>query len=105
MAGAPRCNGRNSSAFGNDPANWVAALPSAGYLPQPVAIAIFTVRTGLMITTTTTPGSSYELQYKNNLSDAAWTSLPPLHLAGGASMVLTDTNSTATARFYRVHAQ
>jgi len=96
---------RNSSAFGNDPANWVAALPSAGYLPQPVAIAISRSGLVVMITTTTTPGSSYELQYKNNLSDAAWTSLPPLHLAGGASMVLTDTNSTATARFYRVHAQ
>jgi len=42
---------------------------------------------------------------KNNLSDAAWTSLRPLHLAGGASMVLTDTNSTATLVSIRVHAQ
>jgi len=96
---------RFPNAFGNDPTNWVAALPTAGSLPQPVVIAISRSGPVVTITTTTIPGSSYELEYKNSLSDAAWTSLPPLLMAGGTTLVLTDTNSVAATCFYRIRVQ
>ena len=96
-------------AYGNDPTNWVAALPSAGSLnassPPPVITVISRPGVSVSIGMTAAPGLTYQLEYKNDLRDAAWTPLPPPLPAGATTLILTDTNSPATQRFYRVRAQ
>jgi hypothetical protein len=96
-------------AYGNDPTNWAAALPSAGSLnassPPPVVTAISRPGVSVSIGITAAPGLTYQLEYKNDLMDAAWTPLPPPLPAGATTLILTDTNSPATQRFYRVRAQ
>ena len=54
---------------------------------------------------TTAPGLTYQLEYKNDLTDATWTPLPPPLPAGATTLILTDSNSPATKRFYRIQAQ
>jgi hypothetical protein len=97
------------SAYGNDPTNWVAALPTAGSLnassPPPVVTAISRSGAAATIGITAAPGLSYQLEYKNDLADATWTPLPPMLPAGATTLILTDTNSPAAKRFYRVRAQ
>ena len=46
-------------------------------------------------------GRVYALEYKNNLSDASWESLP-LTAGTGKSLVLIDPTATNTQRFYHV---
>jgi hypothetical protein len=96
-------------AYGNDPTNWVAALPSAGSLnassPPPVVTVISRPGVTVSIGMTAAPGLTYLLEYKNDLRDAVWTPLPPPLPAGATTLILTDTNSPATKRFYRIHAQ
>ena len=96
-------------AFGNDPTNWVAAPPSAGSLnassPPPVVTVISRPGVTVSIGMTAAPGLTYQLEYKNDLMDATWTPLPPPLPAGATTLILTDTNSPATQRFYRIRAQ
>jgi hypothetical protein len=54
---------------------------------------------------TTAPGLTYQLEYKNDLTDATWTPLPPPLPVGATTLILTDSNSPATKRFYRIQAQ
>jgi hypothetical protein len=97
------------NAYGNDPTNWVAALPSAGSLnassPPPVITVISRPGVSVSIGMTTAPGLTYQLEYKNDLTDATWTPLPPPLPAGATTLILTDTNSPPTKRFYRIQAQ
>jgi hypothetical protein len=84
-------------------------LPSAGSLnafsPQPVVTVISRPGVSVSIGMTAAPGLTYQLEYKNDLMDTTWTPLPPPLPAGATTLILTDTNSPATQRFYRVHAQ
>ncbi|MCX6903335.1 MAG: RCC1 domain-containing protein, partial [Verrucomicrobia bacterium] len=49
-------------------------------------------------------GKSYRLEFKDSLSDAAWTALPPA--PGDNTMkVLTDQSAAVPQRFYRVRLQ
>ena len=95
-------------AYGNDPTNWAAALPSAGSLnafsPPPVVTAITRPGATVSIGMTAAPGLTYQLEYKNDLMDVTWTLLPPPLPAGATTLILTDTNSPATQRFYRIRA-
>jgi hypothetical protein len=97
------------NAYGNDPTNWTAALPSAGSLnassPPPVITVISRPGVSVSIEMTTAPGLTYQLEYKNDLTDATWTPLPPPLPAGATTLILTDSNSPATKRFYRIQAQ
>ena len=45
---------------------------------------------------------NYLLEYKNTLSDSAWTLLTPATTATGSVLVLQDTNTPAASRYYRV---
>jgi hypothetical protein len=46
-------------------------------------------------------GRVYALEYKNNLSDANWVSLP-LAAGTGTNLVLADSAATNAQRFYHV---
>ncbi|HWY75137.1 MAG TPA: hypothetical protein VN281_05945, partial [Verrucomicrobiae bacterium] len=48
------------------------------------------------------PGITYVLEYKNSLSDPAWTPLPPGAAGTGGVLVLQDTTGPQPRRFYRV---
>jgi uncharacterized repeat protein (TIGR01451 family) len=50
-------------------------------------------------------GLSYQLEYKNNLSDPAWTAASPWVPGSGTTLVLQDTNAVAALRFYRVNCE
>jgi len=52
----------------------------------------------------TVSGKRYILQFKNQLSDLDWTSLPPVQGDGGIKL-LQDTNANAANRFYRVRIE
>jgi len=49
-------------------------------------------------------GATYQLQFKNNLSDTTWNNVPGATITGTGNLIsLTDTFSASTsARFYRV---
>lgn len=57
------------------------------------------------ITCTTVSGQSYTLEYKNALTDPAWTIIPPAVPGNGSPLTLTDTTANVPARFYRIVTQ
>jgi hypothetical protein len=56
---------------------------------------------GFSVSVPTQSGRVYVLEYKDSLADAEWTRLP-LVAGSGHQRTLTDPNTTATQRFYRV---
>jgi len=48
------------------------------------------------------PAMTYRLQYKTNLSDAAWVDIAPDVVASGKSIRCTNTLRTSSPRCYRV---
>ena len=60
-------------------------------------------KTNVSISLNSVAGLNYTLQYKNNLTDPAWTSLLPVVPGNGNLIHLTDTNAPIRpSRFYRV---
>jgi hypothetical protein len=60
----------------------------------------------IVISFPTHTGSSYQVQYKNNLSDTAWTSLGSAIAGNNAVQSATDPDTAASGhRFYRVQVQ
>jgi len=56
------------------------------------------------VTINSQSGSSYVLEYKNSLGDAAWNGLSPLS-GTGSQIVLTDPSASVSSRIYRVRRQ
>ena len=54
---------------------------------------------------TTLDNSNHVLEYKNTLSDSAWTPLLPGIIGTGQVMSKVDTNAIVPTRFYRIHLQ
>ena len=77
-----------------------AATANTAALALPTATA--SIAAGVVtFTITTTPGFTYQPQFKNNLTDASWTNLGPASTATGATFSITDNPGTQTPRFYR----
>ncbi|SPE60722.1 Proprotein convertase P (fragment) [Verrucomicrobia bacterium] len=55
-----------------------------------------------ILTWSTLPGQSYRVQYKQDLTDSAWSNLAPDVIAGGLTATATDPLAAAERRFYRV---
>lgn len=49
--------------------------------------------------------ATYSLQFKNNLTDASWTTLPGTVTGDGTTKSITDTTAASAQRFYRVMIQ
>ena len=61
--------------------------------------------TNVTISVNSVSGLNYRLEYKNLLTDPAWTPVAPTVSGTGASISLVDTNTPlAPMRFYRVSA-
>jgi len=58
----------------------------------------------LSVTIVTASNANYVLEFKNSLTDAAWTTAQVQSGTGGA-LTLTDNSATGPARFYRVRIQ
>jgi hypothetical protein len=56
---------------------------------------------GVILTWSAIAGTTYQVQFKTNLTDATWTALVPSVLAAGTTASITDTNGNGTA-FYRL---
>ncbi len=54
---------------------------------------------------TTLAGSNHVLEYKNKLTDSAWTAILPGVVGNGTVTNKIDSNATVPIRFYRIHLQ
>ncbi|MGD0746028.1 MAG: hypothetical protein ABSA45_12820, partial [Verrucomicrobiota bacterium] len=69
----------------------------------PLTITSVTLTNGMTtITWTATPGTVYTLQYKTNLLDPSWISIPGNVTASGNTAFKNDTVGSTKQRFYRV---
>jgi hypothetical protein len=57
---------------------------------------------GLVVTLPSIVGVNYQLEYKDLLTDPEWWPLSPAEPGTGDLISLSDTNPTATTRFYRI---
>ncbi len=78
---------------------------SCGQTPT-VSISSLT-KTGSTVTVSflSANGLGHTLEFKNSLSDAVWTPIPPSVPGDGNVMSRTDLTATNVMRFYRIHAQ
>ena len=78
-----------------------AGSANTGAIAAPVATASSSTPGTVSIFVNTTPGFSYQLQVKDNLTDAVWINLGAAFTATGPSHTFTDTPTGYTRRFYR----
>lgn len=64
-------------------------------------------RTGSVVSVSvpTAPALSYSLEFKNQLSDPAWTPILPPQTGTGSPLVLQDQKASVASRFYRVRVE
>ena len=68
-------------------------------------LSVFFHESDLSLSLLSAVGLTYTLEYKDALSDPAWTPIPPAVPGTGGPLSFQDTNAlTSPARFYRVTA-
>jgi hypothetical protein len=73
---------------------------SAGILPVPVNIQI--LGTNLFLNWPSVAGQTYQLEYKNNLTDPAWTPLGNPVTGAGGTLMLTNNFGASPQRYFRL---
>jgi hypothetical protein len=73
-------------------------------LVPPLIAGVSVSGSAVSISVPSVGGLNYTLEYKNALTDASWTPLPPTVTGTAGTIVLQDTNAPTTSRFYRVRA-
>ena len=58
----------------------------------------------IQITFNTLPGQTYQVQFKNSLADAAWTTFGGTVSGIGSPMTVSDDLTGSSQRFYRLRA-
>jgi hypothetical protein len=76
-------------------------LPPASNVPTVTACSL-QANQSLNLTFQTSPGHTYRVEYKNDLSDSIWLPLGSDHFATGSTETIND-NSSNLQRFYRVN--
>ena len=71
-------------------------------LVRPVLEAIVMAGNSATLTWDAISGTTYRIQFKTNLTDAAWSDLAPDVTATGATASASDPSSTNDMRFYRI---
>jgi hypothetical protein len=97
----------DTSAYGNEPLNWVAGTPSPGLAETTDLPLLLTVQvvTGdlLEFTWGSSLGQSYQVQVCDTLESATWTDLGEPIVAAGVVTTATDAlNRSVRYRYYRV---
>jgi len=80
-------------------ANFFILTPTS---PAPVVLTANASGANLNLTFFTQTGYNYQIQYKNNLTDASWIDLGS-PIAGINTNIVVPESFTGTSRFYRVH--
>jgi hypothetical protein len=90
--------------YGNDPVNWHAALPTAGTANTILPTGTATLPGGgiVRLTFTVQPGFTYQVEYKNHLTDATWLPLGETHFAPDETLLVNDNLTSQPQRFYRL---
>lgn len=91
------------SATTNADINFFMLVPVAP--KNPVQLSVNWVAGQPVISFPSQSQATYSLQYKNNLTDTSWTTLPGSVTGDGTTKYITDTTATGTQRFYRVMIQ
>ena len=76
--------------------NFLLLVPTLG----PVQLSVVRVGANVQISLPTQTGFSYQIQYKNSLSDVSWTNLG-VPISGNNSVQSVNDSATGTSRFYR----
>lgn len=74
-------------------------------LVPPLASAPVVTSSGISISVPTVSGLNYLLEFKNALQDPVWTAVTTWLPGTGGIVVLQDTNSATSSRFYRIQSQ
>jgi hypothetical protein len=74
-------------------------------LVPPSASAPVVTSSGVSVSVQTVSGLSYLLEYKNELQDPTWIAVTTWLPGTGGIVVLQDTNSASSSRFYRIRGQ
>jgi len=74
-------------------------------LVPPSANVPLVTTSGISISVSTVLGLNYLLESKNALQDPVWTAVTTWLPGTGGIMILQDTNSSSTTRFYRIRTQ
>jgi hypothetical protein len=90
--------------YGNDPVNWRAGLPTTGTpnVIPPSGTASLPGSGVVRLSFTVQPGLTYQVEYKNNLTEATWLPLGGTHLATGETLLVDDNLNNQPQRFYRL---
>lgn len=93
-----------ATSYGNDPVNWKAAAPTAGLANSVPSVGTVTLPGGgiVRLAFPVEPGRTYQVQYKNDLTDAQWLAMGSSVLATGDTLAVEDNLSAAPRRFYRL---
>jgi hypothetical protein len=81
--------------------NFFQLVPVA---PQSVNLSAALNGANVQLSFPTQAGFNYSIEYKDNLADAVWMSLPGSVLGDGSAKMIVDTNGNST-RFYRLKIQ
>src|ERR1035441_11130168 len=77
-------------------------LSFSASVPLPVPLNIQPSGTNLWLTWPGVAGQSYQLEYKNNLTDPAWTPLGSPVMGTGATLTLTNSFGAASQSYFRL---
>jgi hypothetical protein len=90
--------------YGNDPINWVAAVPSPGRQLLQIDVAKPDAQDRLVLGFNGVAGSSYTVQYKDSLASPAWIKMADLaaQTNTGPRQVTDPTLHANPSRYYRV---
>jgi subtilase family serine protease len=89
-------------AFLNDPSYFALDDISVQPIPPPLFQSVTRSGSTLNFSWSTLPGAGYQVQYKTNLSQAAWLNLGSVTHATGTTLSRTDSIGPDPARFYRI---
>jgi hypothetical protein len=76
----------------------------AAIMRQPRITGGTLVDNNFTVSVPTIPRFTYLLEYKNSLTDSAWTTAQAL-TGNGGTITFTDPNATSPTRFYRIRVQ
>ena len=90
--------------YGNDPANWQAALPAVESATVPPPTGTGTLPGGgiVRLSFAVQPGHTYQVEYKNNLTDANWLPFGAPIVANSSPLIVDDNLTSQPQRFYRL---
>jgi len=78
-------------------------LSFSASLPLSVPLTVQAAGTNFLLNWRGAAGQSYQLEYKNNLADPAWTPVGNPLTGGGGVLTLTNSTGTSSQRYFRLH--